>query len=267
MGRRGASAAGRGMRACALACLIALGAAGPLGAQAVANPPQIVTLDQDRLYLDSQYGKALEAQSLAANQALAAENRKIEADLAAEEADLTKKRPTMSAAAFQSLADAFDAKVEQRRREQAAKVDALKAQHDAGRKSFFQAVVPVLADLMRQMGAYAMLNRDAVVLSFDAIDVTDRAIKAVDDKVGDGSSLPGGPRVAGPGQPGTDGYVTGTPMPETPQPVPPAAPGPAPAQTPDAQTPDAGTPDAQAPDAGTSAPQSPAPDLLSVPKP
>lgn len=187
-------------------------------AQTLPVPPQIVTLDQERLYLGSQYGKALEGRALAANQALAAENRRIEADLAAEEAELTQKRATISALAFQALADAFDAKVEQRRRDQAAKIEALKAQHDAGRKTFFQAVVPVLADLMRQMGAYAMLNRDAVVLSFDAIDVTDRAIKAVDNKVGDGSALPDGPRAPDPGpdQTGNEGYGPGTPVPDVP---------------------------------------------------
>lgn len=195
----------------------------PGAAQTLPAPPQIVTLDQERLYLDSQYGKALETRATVANQALAAENRRIEAELSVEETELTKKRPTMSAAAFQPLADAFDAKVEERRSDQAAKIEALKAQHDAGRKTFFQAVVPVLADLMRQMGAYAMLNRDAVVLSFDAIDVTDRAIKAVDDKIGDGSMLPEGPRLPGPGsgldgqaplQSGTDGYAPGTPVPD-----------------------------------------------------
>lgn len=205
----------------ALGLALALATAMPVAAQSVAAPPQVVTLDQDRLYFDSQYGKALEARALAANQALAAENRKIEADLAVEEAELTKKRPTMQAAAFQALADAFDAKVEQRRGDQAAKIEALKAQHDAGRKTFFQAVVPVLADMMRQMGAYAMLNRDAVVLSFDAIDVTDRAIKAVDEKVGDGSALPNGPRLPGPagqvpGQTSADGYAPGTLQQDTP---------------------------------------------------
>ena len=85
----------------------------PLYAQTPAPAAQVLTLDQDRLYAESLYGKALEARAIAANQALAAENRKIEQDLAAEEADLTQKRPTMAAAAFQPLADAFDAKVEQ----------------------------------------------------------------------------------------------------------------------------------------------------------
>lgn len=162
-------------------------AAGPV----LAPAPQILTLDQERLYAGSLFGKALEAKALAANQALAAENRGIEADLSAEEADLTQRRPKMAAAAFQTLADAFDAKVERLRKEQAAKVEALKTQRDSGRTAFFKAAVPVLADLMRKSGAYAILNHDAVVLSFDAIDVTDRAIAALDASLGDGSGVMG----------------------------------------------------------------------------
>jgi Skp family chaperone for outer membrane proteins len=183
----------------------------PAVAQALGATPQILTLDQDRLYTDSLYGKAMEARALADSRVLAAENRQIEADLAKEEADLTQKRSGMSAADFQALADAFDAKVEKLRTDQAAKADALKAERDAGRKTFFQAAVPVLGDLMHEIGALAILNHDAVVLSFDSIDVTDRAIKALDQKLGDGSTVPQGPRLPPP-----DGGVSmGEPVPPT----------------------------------------------------
>jgi Skp family chaperone for outer membrane proteins len=194
---------------------------GPVAAQSVAAVPQVLTLDQNRLYAESLYGKAMEAKALAASQTLASENRKIEADLAAEEAELTQKRATMAATAFQTLADEFDAKVERLRKDQAAKVAALNAQRDAGRTTFFQAAVPVLGDLMKQLGAFAILNHDAVVLAFDSIDVTDRAIAAVNARLGDGTALPNGPRL----QPGT---TTTDPAPD--QTADPAA-NPAPNQT------------------------------------
>ena len=173
--------------------MMALGGLMPVVAQTTA-PPQLLTLDQDRLYGGSLYGRALEAKSLAATQALAGENRKIEADLSAEEAALTDERKTVTPAAFQALADAFDAKVEKIRAAQEAKAAALKTDRDAGRKQFFDAAVPVLAELMRQSGAYAILNHDAVILSFDAIDVTDRAIAELDAKLGDGSNPPAPPK-------------------------------------------------------------------------
>lgn len=176
----------RSAAALALMLLAALPGA-PVQAQE-APVPQILTLDQDRLYNGSRYGKALEASSLAATQAFAAENRQIEADLAAEEASLTTQRPTLTTEAFRTLADAFDAKVEKIRAAQDAKAKQLTADRDAGRKQFFDAAVPVLAELMRQSGAFAILNHDAVVLSFDSIDVTDRAIVELDARLGDGTT-------------------------------------------------------------------------------
>ena len=155
-----------------------------------ANPPQILTLDQDRLYGESLYGKALEAKSLAATQDLAAQNRKIEADLSAEEADLTTLRQTQTAAGFAELATDFDNRVEKIRAEQEAKAKQLTLNRDAGRKQFFDAAVPILAELMRKLGAYAILNHSSVVLSFDSIDVTDRAIAALNERLGDGSKAP-----------------------------------------------------------------------------
>ncbi len=192
-------------RAVLVSAVLAIG--GPAVAQTAAPASQILTLDQDRLYAESLYGKALEARLSASTQALAAENRKMEADLAAEEADLTQKRPTMAANAFQTLADAFDAKVEQVRADQAAKIEAMKTQREEGRKAFFQAALPVLAKLMQQMGAFAILNRSAVVVVFDSIDVTDRAIAAVDESLGDGSTT--GPRLPA----STDGLTLGTKAP------------------------------------------------------
>lgn len=159
--------------------------------------PQIATLDQDRLYTESRFGRALEAKAQAASQALATENRRIEAELSTEEAELTQRRQGLTPQAFEPLAKAFDAKVEKRRADQAAKVEALKTERDADRKAFFQAAVPILAELMGQIGAYAILNKEAVILSFDSIDLTDRAIAALDARLGDGT----GPREAVPPAP------------------------------------------------------------------
>ena len=159
-----------------------------LAQQAVS--PQILTLDQDRLYSASLYGKAIENRVLSATQDLATANRKIEADLSAEEASLTTQRAALTAAAFAKLAASFDIKVEKIRAEQEAKAKQLVTDRTAGRKEFFDAAVPVLADLMRSLGAYAILNRSSVVLSFDSIDMTDRAITAIDARLGDGSKPP-----------------------------------------------------------------------------
>jgi Skp family chaperone for outer membrane proteins len=151
------------------------------------SAPQILTVDQDRLYRDSMYGRAIEAKSQLATQALVAENRTIEADLSAEEARLTTQRASLAPAKFNELATAFDEKVVRIRAEQEAKSKQLTTDRDLGRKQFFDAAVPILAELMRQLGAFAILNKDAVILSFDSIDVTDRALVELDAQLGDGT--------------------------------------------------------------------------------
>ncbi|NBZ87892.1 OmpH family outer membrane protein [Stagnihabitans tardus] len=184
--------------AAGLGCGIAAGIGAGASAQTTVTPaPQIATLDQDRLYSESRFGRALEAKAQAASQALASENRRIEAELTAEETDLTARRQSLTAQAFEPLAAAFDAKVEKLRADQAAKIEALKAERDADRQAFFAAAVPILADLMRELGAYAILNKQAVILSFDTIDMTDRAIEALDARLGDGT----GPRDEPPAAP------------------------------------------------------------------
>lgn len=180
----------RGLGLALVLGLAPLGAGAQELAPAAQAAPQLATLDQERLYTESRFGSVLEAKAQAASQALAAENRRIEAELSAEEAALTEQRATMSPQAFEPLAQAFDEKVEKLRSDQAAKADALKADREADRQAFFQAAVPVLADLMSQTGALAILNKQAVILSFDSIDLTDRAIAALDAKLGDGT----GPR-------------------------------------------------------------------------
>ncbi len=138
---------------------------------------QILTIDTERLYLDSDFGKAVAAEFDAKGAALAAENRQIEADLTEEERALTDQRPNMEPAAFREAADAFDTKVQATRRAQDAKTRALNQELEERRVQFLSAAAPVLEDLMRQTGAAVILERRSVFLSANAIDITNVAIE------------------------------------------------------------------------------------------
>ena len=146
-------------------------------------PSPILTLDPERLYVRSRAAArglaAIEAQA----EALATENREIEAALAAEELDLTEKRPDMEPAAFRKLADAFDEKVQVIRDEQDAKARELQLLRDEERQAFLQRARPVLAEIARERGAYIVLDRRSVFLSADQIDITDEAIQRMDDEL------------------------------------------------------------------------------------
>lgn len=168
----------------------------PLVAQ---TPPQstdgaamsipILTIVPDRLYEETRAGRTANARYQEASQALMAENRGLEAALAAEERVLTDKRPTLPIDDFRRMADAFDDKAQQTRRDQDAKSSQITRQRDLDRQMFFQAALPVLAGLMREKRALAILDRSSVFLSFDVIDVTDDAIVALDEELGDGEEV------------------------------------------------------------------------------
>ncbi|WP_127902865.1 OmpH family outer membrane protein [Solirhodobacter olei] len=184
----------------------------------VTIPSPVLTIDPDRLFTDSDYGKRVERDLEAQARALASQNRKIEDALKTEEKQLTEERPKMAPDAFRKLADAFDAKVQRIRKEQDDKNKALGTRREAERKKFLQLVLPILANLIREDGAVAILNRQAIFLSFSGIDVTDRAIARINAKIGDGAALDKNtPEGTAPG--------TNAPALNAPKPAAPAAPG------------------------------------------
>lgn len=176
----------------------------PVAAQEIGMPvPQqnqvrspILTVEADRLFTDSAFGKRVAAEIEAEGAALREENAQIEADLIEEEQALTELRATMEPEAFRELADAFDEKVQRIRREQDAKATAIAERGEQDRRIFLNAAQPALEALMREANAAVILERRQVFLGADVIDITDEAIARIDAAIG-----------AGPGR-------------ETPQPVP-----------------------------------------------
>ncbi len=179
--------AGGGLRRFAGGLGLWLMAAGlVLGQEAPATGPSptevngVLTLDQDRLFTESAFGKASLDRERSATQALDTENKQIEAALIAEEQDLTVRRATLPAEDFAALATAFDVKVERIRSEQDTKFRELSRIREEDRKAFLRAIVPVLGELMGEKGAVAILEKSTVILSLTAIDVTEEAISRVD---------------------------------------------------------------------------------------
>jgi Skp family chaperone for outer membrane proteins len=166
--------------AMALATLFALAAfSDTAGAQEAPAAP-ILTIDQNRLFLESEFGKAVVARETAAAEALEAENASIEAGLIAEEQELTEKRATLPAVEFSALAAAFDQKVVRIRSEQDAKARELTRSREADRQAFLRAARPILGDLLVERKAVAIIDTSVLILSLSVIDVTDAAIAKVD---------------------------------------------------------------------------------------
>lgn len=165
----------------------------PLCAQDSPNntpPSSILTIDQEALFANSLWGKRVQDELSKASHDLQTENRKIEAELTAEEKSLTDQRPTMAAEQFRKLADDFDARVTGIRAAQDNKARDLSRLEDDERKAFAEAAFPIIGEIMVSRGAVAVLDKRAILLSIKAIDATAEVLKRVDAKLGSGPASP-----------------------------------------------------------------------------
>ena len=156
--------------------------------RAVISP--VLTIDSERMFRESAFGRRVNREIEEQSTELAKENREIEAALEAEERALTEKRATLDPAAFRSLADAFDQRVQRTRSEQAAKNRDLTERLDTERERFLAAAAPVLEQLMRNSDAAVILERRRVFVSSAAIEVTQEAIALLDETIGTGLAEP-----------------------------------------------------------------------------
>ncbi|WP_408635967.1 OmpH family outer membrane protein [Pseudophaeobacter flagellatus] len=159
-----------------------------LGRQVQLGTPQsgLLTIQPDRLFSESLFGERIAQEIEAEGAVLTAENRNIEAELRAEEQDLTQRRSGMEPEAFRRLADAFDRKVQETRVTQDRKLREISQLNETAQREFFAASLPILEQIMRETGAGAILDHSTVFLSADAVDITDLAISRIDKVLGDG---------------------------------------------------------------------------------
>lgn len=188
----------------------------PFSAPARLQSP-ILTVEPERLFAESAFGRRVTEELERQGADLAAENRRIETELTDEEQRLTEQRETLAPDEFRALADAFDEKVQRIRREQDGKARMLSLRNEEARRAFLAAAQPVLERLMREAGAAVILERGSIFMSAEVIDVTDQAIARIDAEIGDGLSAddpaapslpeapPPGDTAETPSAPGADG--------------------------------------------------------------
>lgn len=146
----------------------------------------IMTIDLEDLFLNSAWGRRAQADLEARGRTLADENERLATLLSTEERDLTELRKTLPADQFRTRAEEFDKRVVEVRRERENELRELQHSAEATREAFFKATQPLLAQLMQERGAVAVLDQRMVLVSIDAIDVTADLIKRVDEVAGAG---------------------------------------------------------------------------------
>ena len=166
------------------AAVAALAAQTALGQEALQS--EVVTIDPEQLFAGTAYGRRVLQMVEDRSSALATENRRIEAELIAEERALTDQRPTLSVEEFRALADAFDEKVQRLRAEQDAKTREIQSLRDREQQQFLNRVAPILSELVQERGALVVMDRRTVFISSARIDITDAAIARIDETLGDG---------------------------------------------------------------------------------
>lgn len=174
----------------AAATLICIGGL-PVAAQDTATArSEILVLDPERVFEDSQLGQRMLADHQTEREELAALNRKLEAELEAEERALTARRAALSPEEFRDLADAFDARVQEIRRDSERRVRDLEQDRERLPLLFLRQAEPVLIEVMRNMGGVVLLDARTVLLRADVVDITDEAIARIDVTIGDGETAP-----------------------------------------------------------------------------
>lgn len=155
----------------------------------------ILVLDPDRLFTETRFGRKLNEEYLAKRDELIARNRTLEAELEAEEQSLTDLRAQKTPEEFKDLADAFDAKVQEIRRDSDRAVRDLELGRERAPVLFMRTVEPVLIDIMQEAGGAVVMDVRSVLLRADVIDITDLAIARVDQQIGEGPDVEDTPPV------------------------------------------------------------------------
>lgn len=179
----------RGRGLLVLAAFVALWISVAAEAQQGPKSIPILTIESDRVFAETLFGKRITSEIEEQSKELAAENRRIEGELTEEEQALTLRREEMAVEDFRVLANAFDDKVQTIRLQQERKARLLVEQSEAGRVTFLRAAQPVLGQIMQEAGASVILERTSVFFSSNASDITDLAISRIDGAIGDGSGI------------------------------------------------------------------------------
>lgn len=139
-------------------------------------------LNQERILTGSEAGQALLAEEMTASDALRADARAIDSGFEEEESDLTELRPTLAPEQFRKLADVFDARVVEARREQDDRSAALALEFEQKRRQFYAQVAPLLVGLMEHYNALAIFDENSVLLADQTLDITESVIAEIDSK-------------------------------------------------------------------------------------
>ena len=147
----------------------------------------VLTVDISRLARETRYGQRIFQEFEDAQSELVESNTIIQNNLEAEEQSLVELRKTLDADAFRKLAVEFDERVNAIRIERAAFENTLFETRDENINKLLKLSVPFLQEIMLSYKATVIVDRRNIVLSNPMFDITEQAIKLINEKLGDGT--------------------------------------------------------------------------------
>lgn len=144
--------------------------------RAAAGEAAIVIVSRQRLLNDTDHARTLLKAENELNAELQLQVDAIKAELAAEEQELARLRPTLDREVFAARVAAFDRTVRRQRRAAQKHAAALQNAFRAERRKLIEALGPLLEEVREAYGASVVLNSDEVLASDPALDVTDAVI-------------------------------------------------------------------------------------------
>ena len=149
----------------------------------------IMTIDQDRLFAGTAWGRRVQAELARQGNDLSEENERLLQQFSREEEELTRLRDTLPPDEFRIRADEFDRKVVEIRHERDTARQELQQLPQKERETFYAQIMPILAKLMQERQAVVVLDQRLVLIQAQSIDVTDELIARVDAELGEGPGL------------------------------------------------------------------------------
>lgn len=146
-------------------------------------PLVIATLDVQSILAKSKAGKSLEQAMAAKNKAISAEISKTEQGLRARRKELEQQRSSLPPADFKAKLTQIEKEIEAWRKNASAKRKELAAAHNKGLDQIFKTMDGVIREIAKQRGLTLVINKSLVVLAAENWDITAEVQKALDAKL------------------------------------------------------------------------------------
>ena len=148
----------------------------------MAQSSGILVVDLERAYQISKFGKSMRDTFNIENRSFNRENTIILNSLKEEEIQLTEDRAILSPEDFSLAAKAFDKKVQKIRKIRLEQIRLVEENFKLLKPFFFRRIDRFFDAIMNEFNATAILQKNSVVRSVQAIDITDLLIERVDQE-------------------------------------------------------------------------------------